>query len=144
MGIYVVTWLKDKDKGGGGGSSASAVKKDEYVDLLGDGRNRNIFDPDPDHDPDHDPNIPEEVKKALRTALIGGLTNAAADVIAEYLGFKRTKDSPFKDSHGKHTFKNGKKFISADRDRHSGGIWKMIFKNQRSTMNWNLTKIIGK
>lgn len=73
------------------------------------------------------------------------LTNKQARVKAEELGYKEGSNPPF-NSHGKPVFKNGKRWISPDRDGHNGGIWKMFDAAGRriGTWNANLTEMIGK
>jgi hypothetical protein len=52
------------------------------------------------------------------------LTNKEAKKAAKKLGFdKEIKDPPFF-SHGNRVFTDGKDMITADRDGHSGGVWK--------------------
>ncbi len=72
------------------------------------------------------------------------MTNKEAKERAKKLGYDReVKDPPFKDSHGNKVFTNGKNFITADRDVHSGGAWKMFDSsgNRIGTYDINLNRI---
>src|SRR6266851_2170780 len=74
----------------------------------------------------------------------GWMTNKEAKERAKKLGYDReVKDPPFKDSHGNKVFTNGKNFITADRDVHSGGAWKMFDSsgNRIGTYDINLNRI---
>jgi hypothetical protein len=74
------------------------------------------------------------------------LTNKEAKEAAKKLGYdKEAGDAPF-NSHGNKVFTNGDKYITADRDGHSGGTWKMFDKsgNRIGTYNADLTVKIGK
>jgi len=71
------------------------------------------------------------------------LTNSQAKQAAKELGYDtEVKDPPF-DSHGNKVFTNGKNLISADRDVHSGGVWKMYDSsgNRLGTYDANLNRI---
>jgi hypothetical protein len=71
------------------------------------------------------------------------MTNKEAREQAKKLGYdKEVKNAPFK-SQGNKVFTNGKNFISADRDMHSGGAWKMFNRaGQRlGTYDINLVRI---
>jgi hypothetical protein len=70
-------------------------------------------------------------------------TNKAAKRAAKKLGFgKEVKDPPFS-SHGNKVFSNGQYLITADRDGHSGGAWKMfdLFGRRLGTYDENLKRI---
>jgi RHS repeat-associated protein len=73
------------------------------------------------------------------------LTRKEATDQAAKLGYSPTKDAPFK-SHGQAVFKKGNTYISADKDIHKGGTWKMYDAkgNRTGTYNDDLTKKIGK
>lgn len=65
--------------------------------------------------------------KVLKTQVSGKtlrLINKETDMLAEYLGFTKTK-LKIKD---KPVYKNGKLYIVQDLDLHIGGIWKMATK----------------
>ncbi|WP_076104759.1 toxin C-terminal domain-containing protein [Paenibacillus odorifer] len=65
--------------------------------------------------------------KVLKTQVSGKalrLINKETDMLAEYLGFTKTK-LKIKD---KPVYKNGKLYIVQDLDSHIGGIWKMATK----------------
>lgn len=68
-----------------------------------------------------DPEDPEKDKSC---------TNKQDKEDAKKLGFKLDKDPPFK-THGKKAFRKGNRWISADRDGHRGGRWKMF--NEKGT-----------
>jgi hypothetical protein len=72
------------------------------------------------------------------------LTRAEARQLAEQLGFKEVKDPPF-DSHGEPVFRQGNRFIAADRDGHSGGTWKLFDQKgtRIGTYNDDLSVRIG-
>jgi hypothetical protein len=74
---------------------------------------------------------------------VADLTNKKVRAVAKAHGFRETKDYPF-NSHGELVFTNGKIFISADRDRHKGGFWKVGYGDGRETFNITLKKRIGK
>ena len=141
LGMSTIKWLvsrtKDDDRKKCNEFNNIKYEK-ELVEWLK--KNRNNFNPDPDKDP----NLSDNVKKALKNSIAGGLSNVAANYLAEHLGFKRVKDVPFK-NHGKNVFLKDNTYISADRDGHNGGIWKMWkrgIKERIGTYNWNLTKFV--
>jgi filamentous hemagglutinin len=71
------------------------------------------------------------------------LTNQAAKEQAQKLGYgQEVRDPPF-NSHGNKVFTNGKNFITADRDVHSGGAWKMFDSSgtRLGTYDINLNRI---
>jgi len=72
------------------------------------------------------------------------LTRQEARRLAEELGFKEVKDPPF-DSRGEPAFKQGNRFITPDRDGHSGGTWKLFDQkgNRLGTYNDDLSIRIG-
>lgn len=91
-----------------------------------------------------DPDDPEEKKKNRDRARkeYRRLTNKEARELADQLGYKEDKNSPF-ESHGELTFKKGNEWISPDNTGHNGGVWKMFRGARRvGTFNADLTKII--
>ena len=84
---------------------------------------------------------------------IGEETRKRIEQVAKELGYTKVKNVS---SHGQAIYYNprapkGLRYISADIDSHSGGIWKagasikdLIHKESRTgTFNWNLTIKIG-
>ena len=72
------------------------------------------------------------------------LTRAEARDLAQRLGFKPVKDTPF-NAHGQPAFRQGNRYISPDRDVHSGGTWKLFDNrgNRLGTYNESLTIRVG-
>lgn len=69
---------------------------------------------------------PADLKKKKKTDSNRRMTNTEAKRQAKKLGYDReVKDPPLK-PHGNKFFTNGTNFITADRDVHSGGAWKMF------------------
>jgi hypothetical protein len=65
--------------------------------------------------------------KALKTQIEGKtlrLINKQTDMLAEYLGFTKTKI----EIKNQPVYKNGKLYIVQDLDSHNGGVWKMATK----------------
>jgi hypothetical protein len=89
----------------------------------------------------------EEYEKMARDAKARGehisLPNPLAKAIAEPMGFEKRNNPPF-DTHGKAAFYNPKtkKWISADKNGHNGGVWKMFddkIIKRNGTYNIDLT-----
>jgi hypothetical protein len=72
-----------------------------------------------------------------------GLTNKEAKEAAKELGYDQEVKDPGFDSHGNKVFTNGKTLITADRDSHSGGVWKVFDSsgNRLGTFDANLNRI---
>lgn len=65
-------------------------------------------------------------RERVRQGRNAPLSNKEAEKLAMKLGYnKKIKTPPF-NSHGKAVFTNEKKFITVDRDVHSGGTWKLF------------------
>jgi hypothetical protein len=71
------------------------------------------------------------------------MTNKEAKEQAKKLGYDKEVKDPGFDSHGNKVFTNGENFITADRDVHSGGVWKMFDAsgNRLGTFDSNLVRI---
>jgi len=71
------------------------------------------------------------------------MTNAQAKEAASRLGYNQEVKDPGFNSHGNKVFTNGENFITADRDMHSGGVWKMFDSagNRLGTYDANLVRI---
>lgn len=88
---------------------------------------------------------PVSLEKHKKTDSNQRMTNPEAKRRAKKLGYDREeKDPPIKKgAHGNKAFTNGKNFITADRDVHSGGAWKMFDSsgNRIGTYDKNLNRI---
>ena len=71
------------------------------------------------------------------------MTNKKAKEQAKKLGYDKEVQEPNFNSHGNKVFTNGKNFITADRDMHSGGAWKMFDSsgNRLGTYDISLNRI---
>lgn len=81
-----------------------------------------------------DPNDPKDKDKKEKAQT----TNKQDKIDAEKLGYKLDKNPPFR-THGKQAFRKGQQWISADRDCHNGGRWKMFDNRGRRIGTFDAT-----
>jgi hypothetical protein len=88
---------------------------------------------------------PADLKKNKQNDSNQRMTNKEAKKQAKKLGYDREVKDPLlkKGAHGNKFFTNGKNFITADRDVHSGGAWKMFDSswNRIGTYDIDLNRI---
>lgn len=109
----------------GNDAASFSFKRGSACSVSGGGTN---FDPRDPRDRDK--------KEKIHT------TNKQDKIDAEKLGYTLDRDPPFK-SHDKLAFRKGQRWISADRDGHNGGRWKMYDRlgNRLGTFDANLVRI---
>lgn len=95
-------------------------------------------------DQEGDKNSSNQKRSSMeKEASASRMTNKEAREAAKKLGYDWEVKDPGFDSHGNKVFTDGKNYITADRDMHSGGAWKMYDSsgNRLGTYDANLNRI---